>query len=283
MGALMRVSVITAVKDNVAELACTLDGIVKAVAAEPAVQVQLLVVAPGIGATSTAALLDILAAAQKQHDDSIVDKLTRLTIQRVFDDGTGIAAAFNTGLQHCRGDMIAVLNAGDLWFPDTLVNVARAAKESPGAVLYSSVTFENEQGQRYVVDSDPERVHVRMTLFHPTLFVPAAVYARVGNYSDDYRLAMDSHWCHRARSLDVAFHDARSSLAIMRLGGASDSGFALALDEFCRSVVEAGLMSPPVASFHCVRIKLAKRFTHLPFVRRLQVWWRATAQPSEQQ
>lgn len=276
----MRLSVITAVKDNVVGLQETLNGIVVAVAAAPEVEVQLLVVAP-TEPSGEADLLAVLAATQHRHANS-GGAPSRLTIQRVVDPGSGISAAFNMGLQQCVGDWITVLNAGDLWFEDSLVNVERAARERPDAILHSAVTYEDEQAQRYVVASDPERVHIRMTLFHPTLFVPAAVYADVGNYSEAYRLAMDSHWCHRARALGIRFLEVPQSLAVMRLGGVSDHGFALALDEFRRSVVESGLLSPVLARFHCLRVKTLKRVTHFAVIRRLRSWLRASAQLSGQ-
>jgi len=262
----MLVSVITLVTDNVIELAETLNSQRVALTAAPEqVALQIIVVAPDLSQT----IVETLQAAES---------LGLASVETVEDAGVGIAAAFNAGLARASGELITVLNAGDLWFADTLTEVAKVYERSQNCVIHSAITFENLQGRSYVVASDPQKLAQRMTVFHPTLFVPRRVQQQVGCFDERYRLAMDSNWCHRAVVLGVCFHEAPTSLAVMRLGGRSDVGYATALAEFRVSVIDNGLCSPLLANWHYWRVLLAKHLSSRPLVRRLLTGWRAFAQ-----
>ena len=222
----------------------------------------------------------VLVAPKRPAADSLAPPgagTLPVTFEWVADAGEGISAAFNAGLQRAKGTTVAILNAGDLWFEHTIARVCEAAERYPNAILHSAITFETATGQRYQVASNPLGLSRRMTLFHPALFVPATVYQAVGHYDTSYRLAMDSAWCHRAVSLGVAFQRVEPSLAIMRLGGRSDTSYVAALGEFRRSVVASGLSSPLAAAWHFWRYRCQKAVTHRPPVRWLLARLRSVA------
>ena len=266
----MQVSVITLVTDNVVELAETLSSQRVAHAAAPkGLELQIVIVAPEFSEPLQAVL---------EREES----LGLASIETATDRAVGIAAAFNVGLVRATGELITVLNAGDLWLPETLVEVSKTYERSPECVIHSAITFENAQGERYLVASDPKKLAQRMTVFHPTLFVPIAIQQQVGKFDERYELAMDSNWCHRAVGLGVRFSEAAQSLAVMRLGGRSDIGYAGALYEFRMSVIETGLNSPWLAHWHYWRVLLGKRLSSRRLIRRLITGWRAFVQRTGQ-
>jgi len=64
----------------------------------------------------------------------------RLTLIR--DPGLGISHAMNVGIAHAHGDVIAFLHSDDMFFPDTLAQVARAFEAHPEALwLYGRAAF----------------------------------------------------------------------------------------------------------------------------------------------
>ena len=263
---MMLISVITIVTTNLDELAETLESQRQAyVYASPQVDLQVVIVAPDFDEHLEKVILEAELAGP-------------VRIDKVCDQGLGIAAAFNAGMREAKGELITVLNAGDLWFENTLCAAHRAHRRSPQALVHSAITFEDQSGARYVVASHPHRLKRRMSIFHPTLFVPYEMQRAIGEFDERYRLAMDSNWCHRAIAAGVSFEEAESSLAIMRLGGRSDVGYAVALAEFRTSVVEEGLCSSTEAYLHYWRVKLVKDLTHLPVFRRWLSGWRASAQ-----
>ena len=194
--------------------------------------VELLVVDAG-GCDATRSLLEQMAA-RLAHRESGLD--------------TGIANAMNRGINKATGTFVAILNAGDEWVGDTVEQLQSAATRHPDAeVLYGSIRFKRADQSTYVVHPDLSRMHQRMWLFHPSLFVKRDTYARLGGYDESFKLAMDSEWCHRAIASGVCMEQVDAVLACMELGGRSDTRYVSALAEFRRSVVAHRLTNPIAA------------------------------------
>ena len=176
---------------------------------------------------------------------------------------TGIANAFNLGLKLATGDIVAVLNAGDSWLPNTATSVLNAFQNLTHGILFGSVIYERADGSQYSLLPDVNGLARRMTVFHPSMFAHRDVYAEVGNYDERYKLAMDSNWVHRAYAKGVPTQCTETPLAIMHLGGRSDVQYRQALEEYRNSVVETGLCHPLAATAYqhfYVSGKTAKRF-----------------------
>lgn len=176
---------------------------------------------------STDGTLDEIAAHQEQlhYWESGLDK--------------GIADAFNRGIAQARGEFIATLNSDDTWEPDTLRLVQDAQQRYPQAsVLCGAVRYlDPASGYSYARYPDPAALKFRMWVFHPSLFVSRAAYARVGGYKPQYSHAMDSEWCHRALAHGEEFEVIPTVLANMSLGGLSDRDFAISLRQYRDSVI----------------------------------------------
>ena len=52
--------------------------------------------------------------------------------------GVGVSAARNTGLSHAKGELIAFLDADDVWFPEKLARQMDLLKANPQANLLFS-------------------------------------------------------------------------------------------------------------------------------------------------
>lgn len=182
---------------------------------------------------STDGTLDEIAAHQEQlhYWESGLDK--------------GIADAFNRGIAQARGEFIATLNSDDTWEPDTLRLVQDARQRHPEAsVLCGAVRYlDPDSGYSYARYPDPAALKFRMWVFHPSLFVSRAAYARVGGYEPQYSHAMDSEWCHRALARGEKFEVIPAVLANMSLGGLSDRDFTISLQQYRDSVIRNGLCS----------------------------------------
>ena len=236
----MLISVVVPVKDDAAGLERTL-------ASLPASErIEIIVVDGG----SDRDTLRVLEAAQ-----------ARLAYSETGQD-TGIANAMNRGIARARGELVAILNAGDAWLPDTLDHVLRAASEHPACELYhGTIVYERADGSTYLRVPQPARVRNRMWMFHPTWFVRRAAYARHGVYDETFRLAMDSEWLHRALAGGISMHQIEAPLAIMTLGGRSDVNFPGALREYRRSIIAHGLAPRWHADLWYVYLRLAKTVT----------------------
>ena len=223
------VSVIVAVKDDAAGLERTLVSITN----QPNIA-EIIVIDGG----STDGSVDIVRAYQAQI--------------HFWETGldSGISDAFNRGIAHSTGDLVAILNAGDEWYPDILPRISDAAEQHPQVIIHGSIEFLRPGGHpSHVIRPESGRLARRMSVFHPTLFVPRTVYSEVGEYSTSYQYAMDCEWVHRAVQYGVGFHEIQGPLARMELGGRSDIRYWRSLSEYRKSVVTHGLCGSVKAGY----------------------------------
>ena len=158
---------------------------------------------------------------------------------------SGIADAMNRGLAQAHGEVVAILNAGDTWFPHTLELAHAALRDHPASDIYhGTVEYVSQEGTTHRVEPDVEQLPFRMSVFHPTMFVRKDCYDRLGGYDPAFAYAMDSEWCHRAAAAGARFHRIDQPLARMALGGRSDVHYVAALREYRRSVIRHQLASP---------------------------------------
>ncbi len=178
----------------------------------------------------------------------------------------GIADAFNRGIAQARGEFIATLNSDDTWEPDTLRLVQEARQRHPQAsVLCGAVRYlDPDSGYGYARYPDPSALKYRMWVFHPSLFISRAAYARVGGYAPQYSHAMDSEWCHRALARGEKFEVIPAVLANMSLGGLSDRDFVTSLQQYRDSVIRNGLCSRLEAWTYYAFFLSLKKIMQLP-------------------
>jgi glycosyltransferase len=164
------------------------------------------------------------------------------------------------------------LNSDDTWFSDTVRHVEAAVTQDPHAdIYYGQIRYLDPlTGRSYIRSPDLSRMKQRMNLFHPAMYVRKTGYERVGGYSTDYRLAMDSEWCHRALQAGLRFHRVDSVLATMRLGGQSDKDFRGSLLEYRASLLCHGLSGRLAAGYYFTKYYLLKLLTRPYYLRLLK-------------
>lgn len=118
----------------------------------------------------------------------------------VIERDRGQSHAINKGLGHTTGDVVAWLNADDLYVEGALKLVAEAAVLSPDSLVAGDVVnFDSTSGQdlvevrqRGIVLKSIVKFWDRSCVWHqPGLFFPDPVLARVGGLREDLHYAMD--------------------------------------------------------------------------------------------
>jgi len=142
-------------------------------------------------------------------DDGSTDGTPEILAQLASDDprirvrrqpNGGIVAALNAGIELCRGEFIARMDADDIALPDRFEVQVRHLEAHPGCVLVGGVAKQlapdgsmlggTTGGRHRVTDLNvfPPKVAVSM---HPLIMVRRAALAEIGGYRADFPHAED--------------------------------------------------------------------------------------------
>ncbi len=131
----------------------------------------------------------------------------------------GGAAALNHGLREARGEFIAVLDSDDLWLPGKLARQVRHLRENPEcSFCFGRLRYFLEPGHpmppRYkAADLDGTQEGAYPSL----MLVRAVVFAQVGLFNADLKIAYDTDWFGRAKSHGYRFHHMDDLVALKRI------------------------------------------------------------------
>ena len=206
----MKVSVITAVYNNVETIASALDSAL----AQKGDNLELIVIDGG----STDGTLKIL--------ERYADRLAVL----VSESDKGIYHALNKGIGLASGEVVGFLHSDDLLANENVLNRVGEAFADPNVdAVYGDLL--------YVSKDDPDRVvrywragnysKARLSwgwmLPHPTFYVRRSVYERLGIYDTEYRIAADYDCILRFLGKgEVQVSYIPEVMVKMRVGGASN-------------------------------------------------------------
>ena len=140
----------------------------------------------------------------------------------VSEPDHGIYEAMNKGIARATGEVIGILNSGDRYYPGALRRVAEAFQtaDMERTILWGDVEYEH-QGR--VRGFRPENRWRGAFAPHPSMFVPRAVYRRIGVYDETLRLLGDYDFMYRAVNVEkITPLYLPEVLAFYREGGLSD-------------------------------------------------------------
>jgi glycosyltransferase involved in cell wall biosynthesis len=142
--------------------------------------------------------LIVVDDASTDNSASIASQLGATVIQHTHNQGA--AAARNRGLEVAQGDLVAFLDADDLWVADKLQKQFLALEQNPelvGVGCYVKPFHQNI--------SHPEMVLETFVPQLGTSLFAREVFARVGHFDPSLRMAEDLDWLLRLRDLHEPF------------------------------------------------------------------------------
>lgn len=212
----MKISVITVCYNSAATISDTL----ASVAGQSFASVEHIIIDGG----STDGTLEII----KNHSDH-----SERVVKFISEPDKGIYDAMNKGIALATGDVIAILNADDIYADaGVLQRVADKMLDSRVDALLGDVTFfrdgEPNKILRYYDSSrfSPEKMAYGWMPAHPAMFMKREIYARTGKFEIDYKIAADFEFIIRAFvGKNLHYEHISEVLVKMRAGGISTAGW----------------------------------------------------------
>lgn len=216
----MKISVITAVRNNRDTVAAALDSIL----AQTHPELELIV----IDGASTDGTLEVLQGYGE-----------RLQVL-ISEPDQGIYDALNKGLAHASGDIVGFLHADDLLANSSaLADIARAFAGGSVDAVYGDLQYVKKSQPLLVVrhwrggEFTPVRLAWGWMPPHPTLYLRRQIYERFGKFDTSYRIAADYDFMLRIlRSGELRVQYLPRVLVNMRVGGTSNRSL---LNLWCKS------------------------------------------------
>lgn len=168
----------------------------------------------------------IIDGASTDGTLDIVNKYRDKIDTIVSEKDKGISDAFNKGIKAATGDLIVLINSGDMLAPDGLQKVVDHYK--PGYDLYCGNVILWNPDTDYKAEGEALIKYARIPFhyrpWHQGCFITKQAYEKYGLYSTEYKQLMDLELMLRYTRLGAKFCHIEERVAIFRLGGVSQSG-----------------------------------------------------------
>jgi glycosyltransferase involved in cell wall biosynthesis len=150
----------------------------------------------------------------------------------VSEPDKGLYDAMNKGVARATGDVVGILNADDFYTDTTVLSaVAREMDRSGADSLMGDLVFVRPENLEKVVRYYPSRDFTLRKFErgdmppHPTFFVRREVYARLGNFDTQFRIAADFDLLLRfLYTGKISWTYLPKVLVTMRTGGITNQG-----------------------------------------------------------
>lgn len=167
----------------------------------------------------------IIDGASTDGTQMVVDRFNSSIAYFESSPDEGISDAFNKGIAHATGDLIGLINAGDILAPNALQHIANNYLTIENAdkmlVLHGNIQMGINSGKVY----RPFRLEsfiYHMAIWHPTIFVTAQVYQQF-KYRKNFKIAMDYDLFSRVYASDAMFKHIDETIVCMDTNGLSNS------------------------------------------------------------
>ena len=133
----------------------------------------------------------------------------------------GLYDAMNKGISLSQGDIIGLLNAGDILAPESFQNIVQAYDMTQKAAVYTGdcQVFLSDHYSSIEL-GNPEKLPKRM-IPHSSVFVDKKIYIEQGFFSLSYKAASDYDFLYRCYQVGVPFHYLPKTLTIAEPRGVS--------------------------------------------------------------
>jgi glycosyltransferase involved in cell wall biosynthesis len=151
----------------------------------------------------------------------------------ICEPDDGIADAFNKGIKNATGDFIQFLNSGDILYDNNVIEIVQTTLQQNLTSKWLHGQLQLQRGGQQVIIGKPfdaAKVYRGMrSTFHPTMYVHQSLFNKYGNFSKQYKIAMDYDFLVRIRTEPFTF--VAQTIAIFDNTGVSNNNYLASLKE----------------------------------------------------
>lgn len=166
-----------------------------------------------------------------------------VSYQLISEPDKGIYDAMNKGVALAKGQWVLMLNAGDAFAHDRVLEVFFKDQEYKSDIVYGDVVYKFDTGKKiYYKRSAPaplEKIKEGMVFCHQCVFVRNEILKKYG-FDTQYKIVADYDSFIRAYLDDVSFEYVNKAVAIYDCAGLSTSNIKGALTETALIKEKAG-------------------------------------------
>lgn len=213
----------------------------------------------------------IINGSSNDEIEKYFDKTESVSFRKIFNErDNGIADAFNKGIEKSNGDVILLLNSGDLLYDKNVTKKVLAKFEEDKTLMWLHGKYRYQRSGVWVTlgkPFEPKKLYRGMrSLSHQTMYVRKELYDKHGLYDNSFKIAMDFDFVARIRFEKFLFLN--EILAINVPGGISTEKYNLSLEEGSR-VVQKYLGFSWKNKLWTLRLKTLKAIQDIPVLGKL--------------
>lgn len=138
--------------------------------------------------------------------DGTLEYLKKLpdSVKWISEKDRGISDAFNKGIKKATGDAILMLNSGDTFVDNSIIErvVNEWTKENVDILSYKVQVDDNT----FIPSlNDSQKIKLLCEEPHQGTIVSKSVYEDIGGYSEEFKLRMDYHFFARCKEKNYKF------------------------------------------------------------------------------
>lgn len=196
------------------------------------------------------------------------DSTKNISYRKIVNErDKGIADAFNKGIEKSTGDVILLLNSGDLLFDKNVTKIVQEKFDADKNLMWLHGKYRYQRSGIWVTlgkPFDPKKLYRGMrSLSHQTMYVRKELHDKYGLYDNSFKIAMDFDFVARIRNEKFLFLD--EILAVNVPGGISSEKYNLSLQEGSR-VVKKYLGFSWKNKLWTLRLKTLKAIQNIPIL-----------------
>ena len=174
----------------------------------------------------------ILVHGKSQDNTSqVIKEFESKKIIVIEEEDNSIADAMNKGIKKCNGDLVVILNAGDIYIPNAVEVMVNYYKNNPNSILHADLNIFSKDYSYYCYGKEKPDFAKGMEINHITMFVPIKYFELFGYYDDSFIVCGDLDFCARMQKKGVDFLRVNKIIGEYEIGGISTTKPKIVINE----------------------------------------------------